>query len=69
MSRTFVVVLVLVALGLAICNVTLLDFNNLFEGDSLIACIGVMASLCAIVLLLIYATSKKISDKIKKGQS
>lgn len=69
MSRTFVLILVLVALGLAIYNVTLLDFNKLFEGDSLIACIGIMASLCAIVLLLIFTASQKISNKIKKDQS
>ena len=69
MSRTFVLILVLIAFGLAIYNVTLLDFNNLFVGESLVACIGIMASLCAIVLLLIFTTSKKISDKIKKDQS
>ncbi len=66
MNRTFLLILVLIALGLAIYNVTILDFSNLFEGDSLIACIGIMASLCAIVLLLIFNTSRKISDKIKK---
>ena len=58
-------ILVLLALALAIYNITLLDFKNPFEGDSLVACIGVMASLCAIVLLLIFSTSKKISEKLK----
>ncbi|WP_350284274.1 hypothetical protein [uncultured Croceitalea sp.] len=65
MNKTFVLILVLLALGLAIYNITLLDFKNPFEGDSLIACIGVMASLCAIVVLLIFNTSKKISEKLK----
>lgn len=65
MNRTFVLILVLLALALAIYNITLLDFKNPFEGDSLVACIGVMASLCAIVLLLIFNTSKKISEKLK----
>ncbi|MDT0606066.1 hypothetical protein [Croceitalea rosinachiae] len=65
MSKTFIIVLVAIALALAIYNITLLDFNNLFEGDSLIACIGVLASLCAIVILLIFNTSRKISEKLK----
>ena len=67
MSRSFIIVLVVLALALAIYNITLLDFNNLFEGDSLIACIGVMASLCAIIVLLIFNTSKKISEKLKNN--
>lgn len=58
-------VLIFIALALAIYNVTLLDFDSLFEGNSLVACIGIMASLCAILLLLIFATSKKIEQKIK----
>ena len=65
MNKTFVIVLVTLALALAIYNITLLDFNNLFEGDSLIACIGVLASFCAIVILLIFNTSRKISEKLK----
>lgn len=65
MNKNVLIFLVVLAAALAIYNVTLLDFNNLFEGDSLIACIGVMASVCAILLLLIFNTSKKIEDKFK----
>lgn len=65
MNKTLLVILFSLALGLAIYNMTLLDFNNLFEGDSLIACIGILASACAIVLLLIFSASKKIEQKIK----
>ena len=54
------------AVGMAIYNVFHLDFNNLFEGESLIACIGVMASLCAIIVLLIFWTSKRIQNELKK---
>jgi len=67
MNKSFTIILILIALALAIYNITLLDFNNLFEDDSLIACIGIMASLCAIVLLLIFNASKKIADKVKNG--
>ena len=65
MNKTFTVIFVLLALGLVIFNVTQLDFEHPFQGDSLIACIGIMASLCAIVVLLIYAASKRIAQKMK----
>ncbi|GMN10220.1 hypothetical protein MTsPCn9_13650 [Croceitalea sp. MTPC9] len=67
MNKTLILILIFLALGLLAYNVTLLDFDTLFEGDSLIAAIGIVASLCAIVLLLIFMTAKKIEEKIKKG--
>ncbi|MFD2587288.1 hypothetical protein ACFSQJ_10125 [Croceitalea marina] len=67
MNKTLTLILIIIALGLIAYNVTLLDFNNLFDGDSLIAAIGIVASLCAIVLLLIFMTAKKIEEKVKKG--
>ena len=65
MNKTFLIILIILALALAAYNVTLLDFENPFEGNSLIACIGILATLCTIVLLLIYWTSKKIQEKLK----
>ncbi|NQZ43082.1 MAG: hypothetical protein HRT65_02145 [Flavobacteriaceae bacterium] len=65
MGRTLIIILIILALALAAYNSTLLDFDNLFQGDSLIACIGIVASLCAIVLLLIFNTAKKIEDRLK----
>ncbi len=66
MNKTVLIILIFLALGLAIYNITLLDFDNLFQGDSLVACIGILASACAILLLLIFATSKKIEKKVKE---
>ncbi|MEM9648626.1 MAG: hypothetical protein AAF969_09100 [Bacteroidota bacterium] len=66
MNKTFTIILILVALGLIAYNITLVDFSNPFQGDSTIALIGVVAPLCAIVLLLIFATSKKIDKKLKE---
>tara|TARA_B100000949_G_C14111127_1_gene378418 strand:+ start:577 stop:777 length:201 start_codon:yes stop_codon:yes gene_type:complete len=66
MNRTFALVLILLALGLIAYNVTLVDFENPIQGDSTIALIGIVASLCAIVLMLIFMTSKKIDKKLKK---
>lgn len=67
MSKTLTFILIFIALGLIAYNVTLLDFNALFNGDSLIAAIGIVASLCAILLLLIFMTAKKIEEKVKKS--
>ncbi|RKN82613.1 hypothetical protein [Ulvibacterium marinum] len=66
MNRTLTIILIILALGLIAYNVTLVDFGNPLQGDSTIALIGILASLCAIVLLLIYITSKKIQKKINE---
>ncbi|WP_420321103.1 hypothetical protein [Flagellimonas sp.] len=65
MNKTLIIILILIALGLIAYNVTLVNFEAPFQGDSTIALIGIIASLCAIVLLLIFMTSKKIDKKIK----
>ena len=64
MNRTFSIIFIVLAVALVGYNVTLIDFKNPFEGDSVIAFIGILASLCAVVLVLIYRTSKKIQQKI-----
>ncbi len=66
MNKTLTIILILLALGLIAYNITLVDFANPFQGDSTIALIGIVAPLCAIVLLLIFATSKKIDKKLKE---
>ncbi|WP_343487058.1 hypothetical protein [Allomuricauda sp. d1] len=65
MNKTVSIILIILAIGLIAYNATLIDFESPFEGDSLIALIGILAPLCAIVLLLIYMTSKRIEKKIK----
>lgn len=65
MNRTFSLILILLALGLIAYNVTLVDFEAPFQGDSTIALIGIVASLCAVVLLLIFMASKKVEKKLR----
>lgn len=65
MNKTFTIVLIIVAVVLITYNVTLVDFKEPMKGNSVIALIGIVASLCAILLLLIYLTSKKIEKKIE----
>jgi len=64
MNKTLTTVLIIIAIGLIAYNATILNYQNPFEGDSLIAAIGILASLCAIVLLLIFMASKKIQKKL-----
>ncbi|NAY91489.1 hypothetical protein GTQ34_06130 [Muricauda sp. JGD-17] len=66
MNKTLSIILIVLALGLIAYNVTLVDFENPFQGDSTIALIGILASLCAVVLLLIFIASKKIEKKLKE---
>ncbi|MBR9855260.1 MAG: hypothetical protein GYB37_11895 [Algicola sp.] len=66
MNRTFAIVIIIIALGLIAYNVTMVDFENPIQGDSTVALIGIVASLCAIILMLIFMTSKKIDNKLKK---
>jgi len=55
------------AMSLAVIayNFTILDFNNVLEGDSTIALIGILAASCVLVLLGILLTSKAIERKSK----
>ena len=64
MSKTLILVLIGIALLLIIYNATLINFQDPFQGDSTVALIGIFAALSAIVLLLIYWTSKKIKETI-----
>lgn len=63
--KIFTSILVILALGLIVFNITLLDFTNLLEGDSLVGLIGIAASICAVCILLIFRMSKMIEEKTK----
>ncbi len=60
-------ILMFLALMLIAYNVTIVNFESPLEGNSTIALIGILASLCTIVLLLIFITSKKIKRKIDQN--
>jgi len=62
--KIFTNILVLLAVALLIFNVTLIDFKNPFSGDSAVAFIGIVASFCAVLILLIFRMSKKIVEKM-----
>ena len=63
--KIFIHILTLVAVALIIFNATQLNLDALLEGQSLIALITIIASMCAIMLLQILRISKKIEAKSK----
>lgn len=64
--KIFTNILVVLALGLIIFNISLLDFKHPLEGNSIIAFIGIAASICAVLILLIFRMSKSIEEKMNE---
>ena len=67
--RAFTFVLSIIALALIAFNVSKLDFDNLFEGESMIAVITIVSGLCAIILLTIIRISRRIDKKVRNKKS
>ena len=65
--KIFTNILVLLAVSLLVFNITLIDFQNPFNGDSVVALVGVAASFCAVLILLIFRISKKIVEKMNEN--
>lgn len=63
--KLFTTLLILVAVGLIVFNITLLDFEHPTEGNSAVALIGILAAFCAVFILLIFKMSKKIDEKLR----
>ena len=63
--KIFTTLLLLIAVALIIFNITLLNYDKPFEGNSMIALIGIVASFCAIFILIIFRMSKKIVEKLE----
>ena len=63
--KIFSIVVIVLAVALIVFNITRLNFDALFQGNSVIALIGIVSGLCAIVLMAIYLVSKKIEEKTK----
>lgn len=61
--KYLIYIFILLAVGLLIYNATLLNFDDVFSGTSKTAVIGVLASACVIVLMVILLLSKTIQKK------
>ncbi len=63
--KVFNYILIFLALALIIFNITLLDFEHITEGNSMIALIGIAAAFCAVLILLIFRRSVLLQEEIK----
>ena len=64
--KIFTYVAVTIALVLIVFNLFQIDSSNPFEGNSTIAIIGVVAGICAILLLALVRFSKMIEEKTRQ---
>lgn len=60
-------IILALSIALLVFNLTNINFEAPFEGNSLIAAICVMACACAAVLLIILLISRKIAEKSKRA--
>lgn len=63
--KIFTSILLFIAFALILVNLYVIDYSNPTEGDSFVALVGVGASFCAVLILLIFKMSKKIEEKLK----
>lgn len=63
------IILSLIAVGFIAFNITKLNGNHLFSGESMVAVITITTSLCAIMLLQILRISKRIEKLSKQKQN
>lgn len=63
--KVFIYTLLALAIGLIIFNITQLDFQHLTEGNSMVALIGIIASLCAVCILIIFKMARNIEEKTR----
>lgn len=65
--KIFSIIVIILAVILIAFNLTKVDFNSPFEGNSSVALIGIVSGFCAIILMSIYLISKKIENKTKNN--
>lgn len=63
--KILIYILIALAIGLIIYNITFLDFNNLFGVESTTALVGIVASCIVVVLMVILLMSRAIAEKAK----
>jgi ABC-type maltose transport system permease subunit len=64
--KLFTIILTVTAVVLIGYNITKINFDSPFEGQSIVALITIFAALCAIALLQILRLSKKVDQKLKR---
>ncbi|MFL9844617.1 hypothetical protein [Flavobacterium rhizosphaerae] len=64
--KIFIYILMGLALTLIVFNAIQMDFSNISSSNNVISLICIAASLCALCILLILNTAKKINEKTGK---
>jgi Mg2+ and Co2+ transporter CorA len=62
--KIFTSILIFLAAALILFNVSRLNFTNPLQGESIYALIGIAASFCAVLILLIFRMSKEIEKRM-----
>jgi hypothetical protein len=58
------IITILACVTIAI-NAMKVDINHPLEGESTVALIGIVAALCAIIIVILYRLAKKVDEKTK----
>lgn len=66
--KYFIYTLLGLAIGLLIFNIFQIDYNDIFGQESSGALIGILSSLCIIVLMFILLLSRKIKQKSEEAK-
>jgi len=66
--KKFIYTLIVLASALLIFNLFQVNYDNLLAPKSSSALIGVLASLCVVVIMCILLVSRKIKEKIEKNK-
>ena len=64
--NTFINVLIIIALIILGVNVFQINFSDLTNSNNSIAFIGIFASICSVLILLILKNSKKVVEKLNQ---
>lgn len=64
--KILTILISVLAVALIIFNFTKVNFEAPFKGESTIALITILASLCAMLIMLILTVSKRIEQKVKE---
>ena len=64
--KTFIYILIGLAIGIIVYNTTKLDPDNWLQENNSIALFGILSGLCSVLVLTILLISKKIASKVKK---
>jgi len=64
--KIFIKILIVLSITMILFNLFMVDWESPMEGQSSVALIGIMASLCAFLLLIILLISMKISSKLMR---